>query len=430
MKKSVISLLKEKISFKRYPVAFISLFLILFLLILLFFNRFLFAPKILLFGIIILVAVILGKLQILLKDWFFFLSFLYLFDSLRGTIYILTCKLNLPVYTLYVIKSEKFLFGNIPSLFLQNALLKTSSYGEFGWLERFLTVIHGTHFLAFLFIGLIIWLHHSNYFRAYKSSFYWVTAIGVSGYFAVPTVPPWLASWLFHFIPELTQFNIILYNMTNPDITSGFNTNVIAAMPSLHAAFPALCSLILWRLYRWKASLFYFYTLLVFFTIVYTGDHYVVDIIAGVILAIPCYLFAFRKKNSFLGSRLKIRKPFEQKENSAIKKNAHLILGGLILSVGIFIGLVNKNQFENHANSYDYSFIPKYIDFFNHEEDYRDNYYVQSYFGNYFLFRQNFEKALSHYNQALSLSKTLMERKRAQMRIRQCHLLLSRGKMK
>ncbi len=80
---------------------------------------------------IILAAVFLGKLKILLKDWLIFLSLLYLFDSLRGLIYILTCRFNFPVYTLYVIKLEKFLFGNIPSVVLQKVLLKGATYSEF-----------------------------------------------------------------------------------------------------------------------------------------------------------------------------------------------------------------------------------------------------------------------------------------------------------
>jgi len=417
--------IRKNFSFKRYPVTFLSFFFLAFILILLIFNRFFFAPKILLLSTIILAAVFLGKLNIVLKDWFIFLSFVYLFDSVRGTIYALICQFNLPVYTLYVVKWEEFLFGGIPSVFLQSLFLKNPGSLDFGLLEKFLTAVHGTHFIAFLFVGLAIWLQKSKYFDAFKLSFYWVTVIGVSGYFLVPTVPPWMASCLFGVIPELTRFNIHIYNMTIPDLTSGFNTNPIAAMPSLHAAFPALASFILWRLYRWKAFPFYFYTLLMYFTIVYTGDHYIVDILAGIILAIPCYFICFHKKAWRLENALEKNKSLGEKRAGFLAKNKHLILGIFLLAIGIPLGLSNKSKFEKDPESYDYMAAPKYIDFFRHEQGYRNSYQIQFYFGRYYLVKKDYERALPHFERALELAENIIDKKSAQMRIRQIKHILN-----
>jgi len=69
--------------------------------------------------------------------------------------------------------------------------------------------------------------------------------------------------------------------------------------------------------------------------------------------------------------------------------------------------------------------IPKYIDFFRNQEDYEDDYNIQFYFGNYFLFREKTEKALSFYERALSLSKTYTEKKQVLMKIQQCRELLN-----
>jgi len=413
----------DKISFKNYPVAYVSLFLVSLFSLLYFFNRIIFAPKILLLCIIISAATFLGKLQILLKDWFVFLSFVYLSDSLRGLIYISTCKFNLPVHTLYVIKAEKFLFGEIPSVTLQRLLLKSDTYPDFSWFEKFLTALHGTHFVAFLFVGLIIWIQKSNYFRAYKTSFYLLTAIGVSGYFIIPTTPPWMASELFNIIPKLIQFNANIYNMFIPDITAGFATNPIAAMPSLHAAFPLLCCFILWRIYRWKASIFFLYTFLILFTIVYTGDHYIVDIIAGALVALFCLWCVFKTKKIYSPSDSKRRVSLEKKEN-ALKKNKHLILGTLILTIGISIGFWNKDKFGNILTASSYSYLPNYIDFLNHEEDYRQNFHVQFYFGSYHLARKEIKKALLYFERALDLSPDIIERKMTLMKITQCKSLL------
>lgn len=420
--------IRDKFSFKRYPVTFLSLIFLGFILILLLFNRFIFAPKILLFLAIILVAVFLGKLKIVLKDWFVFLSFVYLFDSIRGTIYALICQHNLPVHTLYVIKMEKFLAGGIPSVFLQNLLLKNPENLDFGWFEKFLTAVHGTHFLAFLFVGLAIWLQKSKYFDAFKSSFYWITVIGVSGYLLIPTVPPWMAANLFGIIPKITRFNIYIYNMTIPDLTSGFNTNPIAAMPSLHAAFPALSSFILWRLYRWKAFPFYLYTLLMYFTIVYTGDHYFVDILAGVILAIPCYFIWFDKKAGRLERGSERTEDTAGRKPGFLTKNRHLVIGVLLLAIGIPLGLSNKDKFENDPDSYDYKAAPKYADFFRHENDYHDNFDVQFYFGRYYLVKKEYERALLYFRRALELGENIIERKSVLVRIKQIELILNQPK--
>lgn len=405
-----------------FPIYLVSLFIFLLFFILTITNRFLFVPKVLLFCLVLLVAALLGKLRILYKEWFVFFSFLYLFDSLRGTFFILTCKLNLPVHVLYAIKAEKFLFGQIPSVTLQQALLKNDAIT---WLEKLTTVVHGTHFVLFLFIGLIIWLYKSEYFRAFKSSFYWAIFLGVSGYFIIPTAPPWLVSEVFHIIPKLTRFNILIYNMSVPDLTYGFNTNPIAAMPSLHAAFPVLCCLILWRLYRWKAFVFFIYAFFTLFTIVYTGDHYVVDIIAGGLLAFLCYFFAFRPKKTPPPVKQKKAKTRMNANFLSSKNQKTLILGTLVLVFGISLGLFNKNQFNKHTQSYEYSYVPYYRDFFINETTYRQNFSIQLYKGNHFLFKKKYKKALFYFERALDVSSHIIEKKKAQMKIKQCERLLN-----
>lgn len=72
--------------------------------------------------------------------------------------------------------------------------------------------------------------------------------------------------------------------------------------------------------------------------------------------------------------------------------------------------------------------IPKYIDFFRNQEDYREDYNVQFYFGNYFLFREDYKKAIQHLNKALELSKNPVERHQVVMKINQCTLLMEQKK--
>jgi membrane-associated phospholipid phosphatase len=70
-------------------------------------------------------------------------------------------------------------------------------------------------------------------------------------------------------------------------------TNPVAAMPSLHSAVPWLMAIALWkfRYVRWLALL---YAASMSFAVVYLGEHYFVDALAGLISAGFAWLAARR----------------------------------------------------------------------------------------------------------------------------------------
>jgi membrane-associated phospholipid phosphatase len=410
---------------KRLSFFIVALILALFLILLFVFQRYVFVPKIIIILLIVLGAALMRRLPLLIKDWFVFISFVYLFDSLRGSIYILTCKLGLPVHATYVIGIEKALFGQVPSAVLQARLLDPAKAPQFTWLERTLTAFHGSHFLAFLLIGFIIWLYKSGSFRLFRTSYYLLIFLGVLGYFLIPTVPPWMAANNFGLLPPLIRFNGIIFNFAIPDLSTGFDTNPIAAMPSLHAAFPLLSSLLLWRLYRWKALAFYIYAAIVLLAIVYTGDHYITDILAGLILAVACYFLAVRymKSRPIIGSETTTGVKGPMIDPGGLAKP--LLKGLAVLLLGISIGAVNKVQFTLSASSYGLN-APRYADFFKHEETYQTNYKVQDYLGNYFLLKREYAKALPYFERCLSLAADSSEKSQAEYNLSYCKGLLGR----
>ncbi|MCR4396119.1 MAG: phosphatase PAP2 family protein, partial [Candidatus Saccharicenans sp.] len=127
---------------------------------------------------------------------------------MRGLIYYLTSRYQRPVYCEYAVKIETAIFGQVPSVWLQSRLLPD---GQTGWLEQTLTFFHGTHFIAFLIVGFLIWLKDKGHFKNYKTSFYLLLASGISLYALVPTAPPWMASNMFGLLPKLAHFNIDIY---------------------------------------------------------------------------------------------------------------------------------------------------------------------------------------------------------------------------
>ncbi len=406
----------RKVNLKKYPFLMILLFLISFFLVIILFQRFFFVPKILMLFFFLFAAGLLGKLRMFLQDWYIFIGFLYLFDSLRGTIYITICRFSLPVYTTYVIKLERFLFGSIPSSDLQKWLLHTNSSDQFSWFEKFVTVAHGSHFVAFLLVGFIIWLYKSDSFQFFKISFYMAIFLGLLGYFIVPTVPPWMAANTFGLFPPVSRFVMAIYNMAIPDISSGFDTNPIAAMPSLHAAFPILCSLILWRIWRWKAIPFYFYALFMQFVIVFSAEHYIVDVLAGAILAFICY---------FVSSRI-ARFKFSGIAHQSDAGNMFrvVITGIIILFIGTVIGSYNRNQFINNRAAYNL-YVPRYIDFFRNEKEYSSSFPIQLYLGSYYFFKGKYKEAIPYFERAFILGRTEKEKGMPAVRLYRCRELLS-----
>ena len=376
-------------------------------------GKVLFLPKFLVFLVLVGVAAAARRMDGLVRDWFVFLAFVQLTDGLRGFIYLATCRLDLPVHVLYPLRWERALFGEVPSVSLQNALLGSPDGLSFGALEKVLTVLHGSHFVAFLGLGLILWLRRSPHFRTFRASFTILMAAGITGFALVPTVPPWMASELFGFLPKLVHFNIKIYNAVAPGLTTGFNTNPVAAMPSLHAAFPILCSLIVWTAARGRSWPFHIYTLLILFTIVYTGDHYIVDILAGGLLAAASFLAA-RK----LGKKTPPG-PGSASGRNPGSLNRSLAAGGALLAAGLVIGLITGAQFEKHPERYDYRSGPRYADVLTDEALYADAYGPQIYFGNRDLARGEDRRALGHFEKALALAGTYAEKKEAEIRVKQ-----------
>jgi hypothetical protein len=393
--------------------AFLPLAVSIVILFALYAGKVLFLPKFLIFLVLVAAAAAARRMDGFVRDWFVFLAFVQLTDGLRGLIYLLTCRFGLPVHVLYTLRWERALFGEVPSVTLQNALLHSPDGLTFGALEKALTALHGSHFVAFLGLGLVLWLRRSPHFKLFRTSFTVLMAAGITGFALIPTVPPWMAYELFGFLPKLIHFNVRIYASIAPALTSSFNTNPVAAMPSLHAAFPILCSLIVWAAVRGRSWPFHVYTFLILFTIVYTGDHYVVDILAGGLLAAAGF-FAARK----LG-KAKASAESAAAERAPGSLNRPLTAGGALLAAGVLIGLLTGSQFEKRPERYDYRSGPRYADILADESRYADAYGPQLYFGNYYLARGEDRRALAYLEKALSLAGTHAEKKAAEIRVRQ-----------
>lgn len=213
------------------------------------------------------------------RDWLPFLGAVVLFDALRGGIYALVEADVRPTFALYVIDLERALFGTgAVSVPVQAAFRAV-------WLDRAMVLVHGLHFVFFLFFGLAVWHARRASFWMYRRSMLVVMGVGALAYLVVPTAPPWMSAEN-GYLPAIVRVGADVYNSHVPELMAAYDTNPVAAMPSLHFAFPALCTLLAFRLFGWRwGAVMVVYTLTVGFSVVYLGDHYVVDLLAGGMVA-------------------------------------------------------------------------------------------------------------------------------------------------
>ncbi|MBI3785578.1 MAG: phosphatase PAP2 family protein [Deltaproteobacteria bacterium] len=256
------------------------------------FNRYAFIMKSLIVPVLLLAAVLSGRLKRFVNDWVVFVAAVEFFEFGRGLAYALTSHLELPMHLAYVLRFERWLCGGAiaPEGVQQLRARLTDTY----WPDRFFVLIYSSHFLFFLVFGLIVWSTRRPAFRAYAWSILGVLYGGLAGYFLVPTIPPWMAANDFLVIPPITQLVRTLYNVHVPRLVAAFDVNTIAAMPSVHAAIPAACALFAWRHYRRRSLPVVIYAVLVWIAVIYLGEHYLTDVLAGILLALVIHIVVSR----------------------------------------------------------------------------------------------------------------------------------------
>ena len=161
-------------------------------------------------------------------------------------------------------------FGETPSERLQDWLY-TGEISAFDWP---LIWIHSSWFFVLPVITLYVLVFRWELFGQLATVRLGVLYAGLIGFFLFPTEPPWM-----------TTDVVRLLDIRAGEVLS-IDTNPVAALPSLHVALPSAIAMWLWqvRMNRW-AVVITVYAALTAFEVVYLGEHYVVDVVAGLLLA-------------------------------------------------------------------------------------------------------------------------------------------------
>jgi len=133
----------------------------------------------------------------------------------------------------------------------------------------------------FVFTGVFfVWLYRRsrNGFRSFRDGFLIATAISVLVHWIFPTAPPRLAG------VGLEDTLLIFSGIDIGSPSSAAYSNPVAAVPSLHAAYALGVGIGVVRYARSRLvrAAGFVYPPLVMLTIVVTGNHFVLDAVAGV----------------------------------------------------------------------------------------------------------------------------------------------------
>ena len=122
-----------------------------------------------------------------------------------------------------------------------------------------------------------------------------VNLIGFAGYYIHPAAPPWYVMQ-YGFEPILgTPGNVAGLGrfdaLVGMDIFApmyGRNANVFAALPSLHSAYMpvAFTYAVMGRCKKWLIALFGIIMAGIWFTAIYSGHHYMIDVLTGIACAV------------------------------------------------------------------------------------------------------------------------------------------------
>ena len=154
----------------------------------------------------------------------------------------------------------------------------------------------------FTVLGLVmlwVYLRRNESFMRFRNTLMLANLIGLVGYVLVPTAPPRMFPEL-GFVDTLSQFGI-----SHDSAIIRADSNPYAAMPSLHAADALIVGVALVFVVRplWLKLLWLLWPAWVWFAVMATGNHFWLDILAGIVVAAVAAAVVNRRELRRIGSR-------------------------------------------------------------------------------------------------------------------------------
>lgn len=238
-------------------------------------------------------------LVLIVLDWFPFTLVLIGYDYTRGVagrydggLFTQGAhnSLGFPLHVTEPVDFDRWLFGGtVPTVWLQDHLY---ILGQVHWYDVLVTLVYTSHFLATPVIAMVLWIRSRGRFRAWVGCMLAMAVAGVATYIVYPMAPPWMASQQ-GIIAPIQRISGLGWGYLDLGVAhqvladSQAMSNPVAAMPSLHTGYATMVALFFmvgapW----WRRVLLACYPLLMGAALVYSGEHYVLDVLAGILYAV------------------------------------------------------------------------------------------------------------------------------------------------
>jgi hypothetical protein len=260
------------------------------------------------------------KVFTVVRDWLPFALVLVLYDLSRGA----ADMLGAPALWRFQPDADRWLFfGTVPTVWLQERIKMPQP----PWWEVIVSSIYMSFFILPYVVAGVLWLYNRTDWAAFVRRFVALSFAAVAVYVVLPAAPPWAGArctaadiasgpsnprcmyrsaagvpdggllgamhmgqpGAHQFVERISTrgWGTLHLQSASALVNSGqASVNLVAAIPSLHAALTAMISIFLWRRVRrrWR-PLLVAYPLAMAFVLVYSAEHFVVDIVLGWALA-------------------------------------------------------------------------------------------------------------------------------------------------
>jgi len=261
------------------------------------------------------------KMLYIIRDWLPFALVLIAYDLSRGA----ADMIGRPTMWQWPADADRWLFnGTMPTVWLQEQL----KLPEPPWWEVVISSIYMSFFILPYVVAAVLWLRDREEWKSFVKLFVGLNVVGLAIYATLPAAPPWAAArctsadvaggpanpkcmfssargvpdggvlgamhstqdgannWIERIVGR-GWGNLNLHTATALLDQGQASVNLVAAIPSLHAGMTAAVGMFLWnRVHRGWRPLLVIYPLAMAFTLVYTAEHYVIDILLGWVLAV------------------------------------------------------------------------------------------------------------------------------------------------
>jgi hypothetical protein len=260
------------------------------------------------------------RILYIVRDWLPFALVLIAYDLSRGA----ADMIGRPTLWEWPVEVDRWLFfGTVPTVWLQEELKLPRP----PWWEVVISGVYMSFFILPYVVAAALWLRDREEWKAFIRLFVGLSVAGLAIYAIVPAAPPWAAArctpsdvaggpanpgCMFKSARGVPDGGLLGAMQSTQDGANGWverivgrgwgklnlhsatalldqgqaSVNLVAAIPSLHAGMTAAVAVFLWnRVHRGWRPLLVAYPLVMAFTLVYTAEHYVIDILLGWALA-------------------------------------------------------------------------------------------------------------------------------------------------